>query len=243
MRKLQKTACLVAAFGSAPLIVHAEDQPAGYNGGDTRLDDYWYGNWVSEWLQEHADEQNTAREEWNEAVCGGKTPVIRGVSVNAKRLWDNAALCSDSVQVELGGQHSIASWMDGQWAWAENHTDYYVDCGAHKVALGIAQLEYAGGDLGLKSGVSGPLLCKDLPANRLNYDCKAIELDDVADGEVAPDAQEDPSEPDWAVGYSKLTCGRGRYMRGYAARWTTAGSIFDPGGGQATVAILCCSAD
>jgi hypothetical protein len=202
-----------------PLAASAEDVELGYNGGDTRLDNYYYGTWV-----ENANHTY--------AVCGGETPFVSAISVHEEGLFDNSARCS--AYAEPLTEFDVPSYVaqpapnSGGFSPKVHHVS---DCGAGGVVLGVAQ---PGGDLAARWGT--PVLCGVAPTPPT--ECRVVETPgDETD--VARDASESGAY-DW-TDYPAVTCGPGRYARAVAYRDYLIGNIFVATRSWAVGGLICCS--
>jgi hypothetical protein len=214
---LPKIALLFLALH--PAAVSAQDVELGYNGGDTRLDNGWYGTWVAETDHTYA-------------VCGGDTPFVSGISVHEEGLFDNSARCSSfSVPITESDVPSYTAAPvrnPGNFSQKVHHVS---DCGEGGVVLGVAQPD---GEIAAAYGT--PVLCGVAPEP--SSDCRVVEMPgDETDG--AADAFE-PGASDWTT-YPAVTCGPGRYARAVAYRDYLIGNIFVAQRSWAAGGLICCS--
>lgn len=214
-----KTFGLGVAVLTSPLVAFAQDVELGFNGGDSRLDNGYYGTWVE-------GGNHTV------AVCGGETPFVSGISVNEIGLWDNSARCS--AYAEAISEFDVPSYVvaparnPGNFS-AKVH--YVSDCGEGGVVLGVAQPD---GELIARYGTS--VLCGVAPAP--THDCRVVEMPGDETNE-AEDAAESGAS-DWTT-YPAVTCGPDRYARAVAYRWYETGGPFVTTNSWATGGLICCA--
>jgi hypothetical protein len=212
---------VAAALLATTHLAAAQSLEAGFNGGDTRLDNGYYGTWAQ-------NAQHTY------AVCGGASPFVSAISVHEEGLFDNSARCSAySEQLTVFDVPSfVAQPLPNAKASGFSAKVHHVsDCGEGGVVLGVAQPD---GELAARWGT--PVLCGAAPAP--TTDCRAVEMPgDETD--VAQDAAE-PGAYDW-TDYPSVTCGPDRYARAVAYRDFLIGNIFVAMRSWAAGGLICCS--
>lgn len=227
MQKATAIGISVLALGALPLAARAEDKEVGFHGGTTRLDNGYYGTWVESAQVDYA-------------VCGGDTPFVSGISVNAKGLWNNSVLCSsyDGESRLLTSYVAKPQANDGLFPPTNNDgrgqindTIAVANCGEDGFVIGVAQ---PSGDLVAPSGT--PVLCGTLPAP--SSDCRIIQTGAGSYDHVRDAWEVDAT--DWTE-YPSITCGPGRFAQAVAFRRYAAAEFDSQILSYAMGGLVCCS--